>query len=402
MRNLGVYLSVWLATACLLLAQENSAPGAKKTPVDDKAVRGLIRQLGDTSFDVREAAQKRLADIGEPALELLKSSAKENADFEVRQRLEQLIKTIIDSFFVEVRSFDRFKGFTHRLAVTPDSQHVVAISNGALRCLNLADGKETVEFDFPQAIRNSWGFGLAPDGGRVIVGSDDQVGRVYDVKTGKLINELKGHKGPIYGAALHPDGKRAITGAGDMSLRVWDVNSGVQIRSFENVPDHVQALMISPDGKLVAAAHSIVFQPPGAPATVILWDFESGKQIRSLDHPKRVCCVRFSADGKTLLTSCDDANVRLWNVADGKLLKTFARHTDRVEGASFTPDGKRVISVGDQNNPFMIVWDIATGETVYQSASLNAGFMDVAALADGRHCVTSGKDGAIRVWQWKR
>src|SRR5262245_16127932 len=100
MRSLCVFPVVCLFTACLLFAQDNVSPDAKKAPVDEKAVRGLIRQLADTDFDVREAAHKRLADIGEPALELLESATKENADFEVKQRLGQLIKSISDSFFV--------------------------------------------------------------------------------------------------------------------------------------------------------------------------------------------------------------------------------------------------------------------------------------------------------------
>ena len=54
--------------------------------MDEKTLRALITQLGDASFDKREAANKRLADIGAPALLLLKKTAKESDDAEVRER----------------------------------------------------------------------------------------------------------------------------------------------------------------------------------------------------------------------------------------------------------------------------------------------------------------------------
>ena len=62
--------------------------------VDEKAIRALIAQLSDDAFVKREAAQKRLAEIGGLALELLKKAAKESPDAETRERATQLIELI--------------------------------------------------------------------------------------------------------------------------------------------------------------------------------------------------------------------------------------------------------------------------------------------------------------------
>ena len=61
-------------------------------------------------------------------------------------------------------------------------------------------------------MKTCWGISLSPDGSRLIVGSDEKLARVFDMKTGKLLNELRG---PAAGAAFLPDGKRAVTGGGD-------------------------------------------------------------------------------------------------------------------------------------------------------------------------------------------
>jgi WD40 repeat protein len=150
----------------------------------------------------------------------------------------------------------------------------------------------------------------------------------------------------------------------------------------------------------VAAGHNIEHEVPGM---IRLWDVESGRLVSTLaGHTKRLCSVQFSRDGKMLVSSSFDKTVRLWDVAQGKPLKTLEGHTDRVESATFTVDGKRVVSVGNQDNPVVVMWDIASGSILYQSAPTPAGLLDVITLPDGQHLLTSGKDGVVRLWQWKR
>jgi len=391
----------FLIVAGSALGQDKAAPTeAKKSDVDEKAVRTLINQLADNVFEVREAAQKRLTEIGEPALEALKKAAKESGDAEAKQRLGQLIQAIQSSFFVEVRRFEPHNNWISRLAVTPNGQQVVAaLRFGSLQSWNVNDGKEAIAFDWKATIP-SWALTLSRDGQRLLVGSEDRVARIFDMKSGKLIKELKGHTGGVTGAAFLPDGKRAITGGADRSLRIWDVESAKELRAFENVPDDVHCLAVSPDGKLIAVGHTNGYEKPG---TIRLWDLDSGREVRTLPgHTMRLCSVCFSADGKTLLSSSIDKTVRLWDVSSGQVLKTFQGHTGGVEGAVFTIDGKRVLSVGNEANPVVMMWDVASGALLFQTTPTDAGLLDVVALADGRHCLTSGKDGIVRLWQWKR
>src|SRR5205814_1170106 len=104
----------------------------------------LIADLGDDSFEKRESAQKKLHAIGEPALELLKKAARDNADAEVREHAAALITSINASFFVEVRRFEGgenrrpdYTAWCARLVVTPDGKRVIASGHGWLRCWDL-------------------------------------------------------------------------------------------------------------------------------------------------------------------------------------------------------------------------------------------------------------------------
>jgi WD40 repeat protein len=410
-----MFLNKLLVSAILVLALGSGLiyrSGAHATrasappPAASEAIRALIKQLGDDSFEKRESASKRLVAIGAPALDLLRQAVRDSRDAEVRQRAAQAVRAIERTLLYEVRRFTGHGAgsWVGRVAVTPDGRHAVSVGGDCLRCWDLAAGKQVLTF----GARKSYGWALAisADGRRVVAGGsevsrrDEGVTHVYDLRTGKELRWLVGHKGPIWGAALSADGKRAVTGAWDRSLRLWDVETGKTIRPFTGVSDNVRCLALSPDGKFVVAGH---FAVGGKPATVRLWDVATGKEVRSFTgHTQEVSSVAFFPDGKRVLSSGFDGTIRLWDVSTGNELKRFTGHTHRVEYAALTPDGRRVVSCGNEYNPTIRVWDVASGKQLLESEPVPAGFLCVAVLPDGRQCVTTGKDGVVRLWRWAR
>ena len=78
--------------AALLIGSAAGAEAAKDAPTE-KVVAELIKQLGDGSFKVREAAQKKLIEIGPPALDQVATAVK-SEDAEVSRRAEEILKVI--------------------------------------------------------------------------------------------------------------------------------------------------------------------------------------------------------------------------------------------------------------------------------------------------------------------
>ena len=58
--------------------------------------------------------------------------------------------------------------------------------------------------------------------------------RIWDVVTGQLLEQLRGHRDSVYSVAFTPDGRGLVSGSLDKTLKGWDVSavvSGVKGRA---------------------------------------------------------------------------------------------------------------------------------------------------------------------------
>src|SRR5262245_18197967 len=85
----------------------------------------LVKQLGDASFKLREAASRSLDQIGEDALPELRKAAND-PDTEVRRRAAALIRSISGRLFVEVRRFTGHTDGVITVALSPDGRRALS------------------------------------------------------------------------------------------------------------------------------------------------------------------------------------------------------------------------------------------------------------------------------------
>ncbi len=57
-----------------------------------------------------------------------------------------------------------------------------------------------------------------------------------------------------------------------------------------------------------------------------------------------------------MLAGSRDNQIYLYNVNKGKLLDTFYGHSDEINGCSFTPNGKKMVSIG--NDAKLCIWKV--------------------------------------------
>ena len=116
-------------------------------------------------------------------------------------------------------------------------------------------------------------------------------------------------------------------------------------------------------------------------------------------HEDVVNSVAFSADGQWLAWASFDKTVRLWNLATFKQEKVFTDHADFVYAVAFAPDGKWLASASKDRS--VKVFDLATGKSRLTFSGMNEDVMAVAISPDGQAVVSSGGEPALYWWNPK-
>ncbi|KAG8986232.1 hypothetical protein FRB90_004146, partial [Tulasnella sp. 427] len=70
----------------------------------------------------------------------------------------------------------------------------------------------------------SWPMEVSFDGRYVAVGSPESRIGIYSTSSGRLVEVLSGHKGPVSGILWSADGSRLLSGSWDKSVKLWDVS----------------------------------------------------------------------------------------------------------------------------------------------------------------------------------
>lgn len=149
----------------------------------------------------------------------------------------------------------------------------------------------------------------------------------------------------------------------------------------------IHAVALSPDGKKVFAANR--------DKNVIVFDLASGRVDKTFPIESRSSRIKeliVSPDGKKLLSIGGvDTIARLWDIASGRLEHTFAGRGYGINTAAFSPDGKKLLT-GDSEETAL--WDIETEkkEKTYLS------FTNVVAFSlDGKKALIGTKNAIL--WQ---
>jgi WD40 repeat protein len=76
-------------------------------------------------------------------------------------------------------------------------------------------------------------------------------------------------------------------------------------------------------------------------------------------HTNLVKSASFSPDGRKIVTASTDKTAKIWNAGTGALEGTLIGHTELVRSASFSPDGSKIVTASYDRTAK--IWNVATG-----------------------------------------
>ncbi len=301
------------------------------------------------------------------------------------------------------------------IAFSPNNKHLAIVggynSNSPGRgskTIQIWDVSQTGDFELRTTLsgHQGWISSVAYcTNGRQLASADRRgVIRLWNASNGRTLRAIEAHEGEVTCVVFSPDRSRLVSSGRDRHIKYWDPDSGKLIRTLSGHDGSVNEVAFSPDGRFLASA--------SADKTVRLWDATTGRALQTLDaHRVAVNGVVFDHTGQQL-ASCDhEGLVKLWDVSttpessDVSVRspvvtpprRTLQGHTASVSSVSFSSDGSRLASIGDDE--IVKLWDVETGrETITLMPFRGSNGRSSVAFSSGGHLLAASRGRNVTLW----
>jgi WD40 repeat protein len=329
--------------------------------------------------------------------------------------------------------------------ISADGREVLATSDFHLEVWNLTTGEARLRIAPVKKVFARRGQ-FSPDGKLIAIGYGDNHAEIRDAATGTILHRLEGPKdfdkayanrtggtAKVYGddmimkavgqglwrmvggmtdVLFSPDSKiLAVAGQGDAeaATRLYDAATGELVATLHGdnlVADFShQRMSFSPDGALLAVA--------AADNVVRIWSVAEKKLLFELPHTAESHALTFDPSGAFLVVSYADGSVRVWSTEDGQIVANFAAHRDKVSAIAFSPNGAEFATASDDRD-IRLWWNTLDPsscdpddralfcDTHLSSAAVLRGhsdkIRDVIFSPDGKILASIAQDSTLRIW----
>ncbi|KAM6503419.1 Quinonprotein alcohol dehydrogenase-like superfamily [Amanita muscaria] len=206
--------------------------------------------------------------------------------------------------------------------------------DGTVRAFDLIRYRNFRTFTSPSPVQFSC-LAVDPSGEVVAAGSTDSFEIFFwSVQTGKLLDVLAGHEGPVSSLAFSPSGNnQLVSGSWDKTVRVWNIFS--RARAVEPFAFNSDVLYVAfrPDGKELAVST--------LNGQITFFDLAEGRQTNVIEGRKDISGGRKADD-----------RVSAANSSSGKSFNSL----------TYTADGRCLLAGG--NSKYVVLYDVREGEGI--------------------------------------
>ncbi len=272
------------------------------------------------------------------------------------------------------------------------------------------------------------------DGNRLLSSGNDNAIGLWDLATGELIKEFRGHASRVAAAVFNPEETQVVSAGYDQAIKVWNIDSyaerrvlGMQV--LEGHRDSILAAAFDPSGQFIVSA--------SRDRSAVAWDRNTGKMLRSfteghaylaatalmlpktnqivtaaIDNSARIwdlaggtqlhvlpgtglhAAVAVPVSGEWIATGSDRNSVILWGL-DGQPIHEFPGFVSNVTALAVSPDERRILT-GDSVGRCRLI-DAQTGESIWESRTHSRGISRVAFVPNSDRVLTASTDHSVAI-----
>jgi WD40 repeat protein/energy-coupling factor transporter ATP-binding protein EcfA2 len=292
----------------------------------------------------------------------------------------------LDSVKPEILCWDKHQGRVNHAIFSNDGKYIVSASaDKTARLWSAQDGREILSFDHHDGEVSM--VCISSDAKRLVTACLNIV-RVWDIKNKTLIHILSGH-GPINSVSFNPDGTKIVAAFGDRKVRLWNLKNGKEM----NIPND--------DGELV---NTVCFSPRGtylvmgsANGVVKLYDASSGKKGRHFrSRGGSINAIAFDDKESFIFTASNSGLIGKWNIENGEELGSV--QSLPMDHATFSHDCLRLVIVSTDR--IVGVIDVASGNELLRLVGQKNDVNTASFSSDGKRIITASDDKTVRVWRY--
>lgn len=198
--------------------------------------------------------------------------------------------------------------------------------------------------------------------------------------------------------AFSPDGTILASGKMDRQLHLYDVAEENRIYAndkLENL-DSVTPVRFTPDGKRLLTG--------GRSGEIVIWEVTSNKQLKQIGqfvgHTQEVIGLAISPDGKLAVSGGEDKRMRIWNIEDGREIRSFAGFEGEVKACFVSKDNATAYAT---DGSAMLIVNLRDKSPEPRQAKLNGSWAagQFAAFSPDGLTVAAGDGYDVRLWNLK-